>query len=182
MTPKEAIEKIKAAIGLSETPETKLATAKLLDGTEISYDELIVGSMIYDAEGAPLADGEYVMEDNTKLVVAAGAIAEIVAPESEVEVTVEAEAEVEAAITPDSPVEDAVSLINSLEERVIALEGIVAELVGAVQANMSETEAKLSEIASAPSAVSVTMGAQPAAEKTRFERISQALDAMAKSK
>lgn len=61
-------------------------TAKLADGSEISFDSLEINREIYDSEGNPLAAGEYTLEDGTKIEVDEnGVVKEIERPDGEVE-------------------------------------------------------------------------------------------------
>lgn len=92
MNYEEAIKKIRAVFenqmppvpppAEPAAPQKMAATDyKLVDGSIISVTGLEVGAMV-TKDGAPVADGEYVMEDGTKIEVAAGAITEISAPEA----------------------------------------------------------------------------------------------------
>lgn len=71
--------KLAAAEGLEPaTPVEFKATAKLADGTEIqsTADSFAVGSDVM-VGGAPAADGEYIMEDGSSIVVAGGFVTEV---------------------------------------------------------------------------------------------------------
>lgn len=96
-------------------------------------DELVVGTEVFveNAEGeiVPAEDGEYVAGDTT-YVVAEGRISEIrkeepeAEPEQEAEMEQEPEAEPADAPEGDAPAEEALSI----EDRVAALEGAIAEI------------------------------------------------------
>lgn len=62
----DRIKKIKVLLGMVKQ---EFATAKLIDGSEISFDSLEINREVYDAEGNPLAEGEYSLEDGTKITV-----------------------------------------------------------------------------------------------------------------
>jgi hypothetical protein len=56
-------------------------TAKLTDGTEISVSDMVVGGVVM-AGAAPLAAGEYEMEDGTKLSVGEGGVIAALTPKA----------------------------------------------------------------------------------------------------
>ena len=89
MNYEEAIKKIRAVFAETMPPaappaEPKPAAMaatdyKLVDGTLITVSELMPGGTVMK-DGAAVADGEYVLEDGTKLEVSGGAISEVSAP------------------------------------------------------------------------------------------------------
>jgi len=89
MNYEEAIKKIRAVFAETMPPaappaEPKPAAMaatdyKLVDGTLITVSELMPGGTVMK-DGAPVADGEYILEDGTKLEVSGGAISEVSAP------------------------------------------------------------------------------------------------------
>lgn len=91
MTPKEIVEKLRLTFNElvnNEPAPVKLATAKLMDGTEVEVTELAVGGIV-TIQGVPAPIGEHQLEDGTTIVVGDnGAITEI-KPAVEVEVEVE---------------------------------------------------------------------------------------------
>ena len=79
----DRIKKIKVLLGMVKQ---EFATAKLIDGSEISFDSLEINREVYDAEGNPLAEGEYTLEDGTKITVDVnGVIKEIEKADGETE-------------------------------------------------------------------------------------------------
>lgn len=86
------VKKIKVLLGMVKDEFEK---AVLSDGSEISFDALEINREVYDSEGNPLAEGEYTLEDGTKISVDVnGVIKEIEKADGEIEkeeVVVEAE-------------------------------------------------------------------------------------------
>lgn len=79
MQPKEIIEKLRLTFNelVNNQQPIQLATAKLMDGTEIEVTELAVGGIV-TIQGVPAPVGEHQLEDGTILVVGDnGAITEI---------------------------------------------------------------------------------------------------------
>lgn len=62
----DKIKKIKVLLGMVKA---EFATARLADGSEISFDSLEINREVYDAEGNSLTAGEYTLEDGTKITV-----------------------------------------------------------------------------------------------------------------
>lgn len=104
MSIKNVIDRIREF--LQEENSVSLIDVKTQDGTILSYDgELTVGTEIFvlDETGrTPAPDGEYILEDGTKLSVMAGKIEEIEAPEMTPEVP---EGEMPAEMPAEVPVE-----------------------------------------------------------------------------
>lgn len=81
MKKEEIVKKIRVFLGIVKE---KFQTAKLADGSEISFDSLEINREVYDADGNALKEGEYILEDGTKFVVDEnGVIKEIVKPNGE---------------------------------------------------------------------------------------------------
>lgn len=79
----DRIKKIKVLLGMVKQ---EFATAKLIDGSEISFDALEINREVYDAEGNSLAEGEYTLEDGTRIEVDVnGVIKEIEKADGETE-------------------------------------------------------------------------------------------------
>ena len=102
MTKNDLITKIKAQ--LKGLLTTKFAEVKAGDLTITSQDEvLVVGSEVFtvdqDGNNIPLSDGEYVLDNGTKIMVAAGKITGIYEKEAEVESEVELQEEMPAALS-----------------------------------------------------------------------------------
>lgn len=80
MTPKEIVEKLRLTFNElvnNEPAPIQLATAKLMDGTEVEVTELAVGGIV-TIQGVPAPVGEHQLEDGTIIVVGDnGAIMEI---------------------------------------------------------------------------------------------------------
>lgn len=85
MNAKEAIEKIRSLLFSEQVqpmpnPEpanvSQFAEYKTKDGVVLSIDSVEVGGNVVNGD-APAADGEYMLEDGTKIVVAGGVIAEV---------------------------------------------------------------------------------------------------------
>ena len=75
-------KKIKVLLGMVKEEFEK---AVLADGSEVSFDALEINREVYDAEGNPLAEGEYTLEDGTKITVDVnGVIKEIEKPDGKV--------------------------------------------------------------------------------------------------
>lgn len=102
------VKKIKVLLGMVKE---QFETARLADGSEISFDSLEINREIYDSEGNPLASGEYTLEDGTKIEVDEnGVVKEIERPDGEVEkeeVVTEMEEEPVAKVDTDTTVTDA---------------------------------------------------------------------------
>ena len=193
MTPTEAINKIKVLLFGNDTSTTEtevtLASAKLADGTEVSYDKMEIGGILTDASGNAMADGEYAMEDGSTVVIKDGAISEIKPIDAPVE---NADAPVETpavAETPETEVE--VETIPSQEERISAMEANIATMIELITSlveknnlTLSEMKVKMSEIANQPATETIANVALAADAKpvTRFERMSKAIDQAKKQK
>lgn len=124
----------------------KLAEIKTDKETLVIEGELEVGKPVFveTEEGpVPAADGEYILEDGKKVIVAEGIITEIV--EVEVE-KVEEIVEVleEEVIVEDKPVED--DRVKELEDKIAELEAMLAERdarIAELEADISEKDEKL---------------------------------------
>lgn len=62
----DKIKKIKVLLGMVKQ---EFETARLTDGSEISFDSLEINREVYNADGEPLKEGEYTLEDGTIIVV-----------------------------------------------------------------------------------------------------------------
>lgn len=62
----DKIKKIKVLLGMVKQ---EFETARLMDGSEISFDSLEINREVYNADGEPLKEGEYTLEDGTIIVV-----------------------------------------------------------------------------------------------------------------
>lgn len=62
----DKIKKIKVLLGMVKQ---EFETARLMDGSEISFVSLEINREVYNADGEPLKEGEYTLEDGTIIVV-----------------------------------------------------------------------------------------------------------------
>ena len=153
--------------------EVEMATIKT-DKAVLEYDgELAEGVAVFvtDAETeerTPAADGEYITEDNKVITVADGKVVSIVEKEEEKEEeepkpaeepAEEPKEDVKAEDAPegtegetgeDAPKEEEKDVIAELTQRVEVLEGLVKELVAAMEGLKSEMTEKLSMSAAKP--------------------------------
>lgn len=157
---KEIVEKIKLFLTDEADKEVVLTDVKTKDGVILSFDgDLATGIEIFvtdEAGRTPAPDGEYVLEDGTKLVVAEGMIEEIVEAEEPVEEpteeipveeVAEMEAETETEKEPEGPsITDLVDKIAKLEEENIKIKEILAELAESFNKKNFEEEVKMSSI------------------------------------
>lgn len=149
-------------------PVTLSVTAKTADGIEIGSpaDAWGQGVEVYinGEEGPmPAADGEYILEDGTVVVVAAGMVAEIKAP------TEEMSAEVEAAIKElGEQVSEAKKENETLSAALAAEKQITADLQAKLKAAETKSVALSAEVATlkkTPAAPSVKSKTELSAEK-----------------
>ena len=132
MNAKQLLDKIKLALMDEPAPsgETKveMMTAKLKDGTEITYDVLAVGGVVMIGD-VPAPVGEHMLENGTVITLADnGVIVEI--KEADV---VEAPAEVVAPAT------------DVIEARFAAIEKHTSEKFAAYENKFAQYEAKLNK-------------------------------------
>lgn len=144
------LEKIKA----------KLASLLLTFGTiktdkavlEYEGEELEVGAKVFvvDEEGNKVAatDGDYITEDNKKIVVKDGEIAEIadVTEEPAEEETKEEEVEAEEEEPAEEEQEPAEDKVAELEKKVAELETIIEGILEKIEKDNSNVEARLSKV------------------------------------
>lgn len=147
------LEKIKA----------KLASLLLTFGTiktdkavlEYEGEELEVGAKVYvvDEEGNKVAaaDGDYITEDNKKIVVANGEIAEIAdVTEEPTEEEKPTEEEVEAAeeeeTKEEEKTEEETDKVAELEKKVAELESIIEGILEKIEKDNTNVEARLSKV------------------------------------
>lgn len=145
------LEKIKA----------KLASLLLTFGTiktdmavlEYEGEELEVGAKVYvvDEEGNKVAaaDGDYTTEDNKKIVVANGEIAEIAdvteEPTEEEKPTEEVEA-AEEEETKEEETKEETDKVAELEKKVAELESIIEGILEKIEKDNTNVEARLSKV------------------------------------
>lgn len=130
--------------------EIVLNSVKTKDDQILSFEnELVVGTPVFiineDATQIPAPDADYILEDDTKVIVKDGVIAEIIKNESVEESPVEdPEAPTEEVkAVEDVPVEAPV--VDNMEERLLKIENTIAkliEIVNTLMDNISEEEMK----------------------------------------
>lgn len=166
----DRIKKIKVLLGMVKQ---EFETAKLADGSEISFDALEINREVYDAEGNPLAEGEYTLEDGTKITVDVnGVIKEIEKADGEtekeevveemaeetaeevVETTEVVEPETVEPAEPERSVEDRIS---DLENKVDELYNIILKLTE----EQREKEVRIEEIKEEFAAIKANPSASP---------------------
>jgi len=125
MNSKEVIKEIRSLLGFSEETEIEMASALLVDGTEIQWEgELAVGTALFVVtnEGAiPAPDATHEVEGGMLVTTEGGLVTEIVEPAEE-EVVVEEElsaefATVEAFETAIAELKEAIADLNSKMEK-----------------------------------------------------------------
>lgn len=125
-------------------------------------EELREGMEVYvigeDGEPVPAEDGEYTVEDGKVIKVVEGKVAEIVDPEAEVaeEPVEEVAQEENGDVTPAEEVEDEPAGDESVEDRLAALEGRLAEFteglnaiinsIAALEERIAGVEGKLAKV------------------------------------
>jgi hypothetical protein len=150
MNIKEIVEKIKLFLNEeAEETEVQLVDVKTQDGIILSFEVLEVGAEIFvidEAGRTPAPDGEYILEDNSKIVVVEGKIAEIVPAEEPVE---EPEAEVEIPVE-EVPVEatevDLSAEVAALKAEIVSIKETLAQIVESNSAKELKEEIKLSMV------------------------------------
>ena len=125
MNSKEVIKEIRSLLGFSDEAEIEMASALLVDGTEIQWEgELVVGTALFVVtnEGAiPAPDATHEVEGGMLVTTEGGLVTEIVEPAEE-EVVVEEElsaefATVEAFETAIAELKEAIADLNSKMEK-----------------------------------------------------------------
>ena len=165
----ETIQALKVLLGMEKAPEvvnvieTKFEVVKLKDGSEINVDKLEVGGQVTIGD-VPATEGEYVMEDDSKIEVDAnGIITEIKAPEMVDEV-----APVDAAeVAPVSNVEDRVTALEEQVLNLIELIDMLTAMSGQFKSEQEVFSAQLKEI-----------GKQEIVEPVMFKKVVKTFDEM----
>jgi hypothetical protein len=143
--------KLAAAEGLEPAAPVEFkATAKLADGTEIqsTADSFTVGSDVM-VGGAPAADGEYIMEDGSAIVVAGGLVTEV----KEATPTDMTSEQLLAAISELS--EQHKTLSETLTAKQAELEALTAK-EKAANTELAIAKAEVARLSALPAAASVT--------------------------
>lgn len=111
-------------------------------------EELVVGLEVFDEGGNPLADGEYVIDEQHKFTVKDGVVTEVVAPE-EPEPKEDPEEKQENEDEKDVKIAELEALIEEKDAKIAELEAKIAELEGAAtdkEAEFSAVNAKIVEL------------------------------------
>lgn len=189
MKKEEITKKIKVFLGIVKE---KFQTAKLTDGSEISFDSLEIDREVYDADGNTLKEGEYVLEDGTKFVVDGnGIIKEIVEPKDEetkdeskteamseeAEKPKDAEAEKPATDEPtndlsDVSVEDRITQLENKVDELYELLLAITEKIQVSDTKVEETVEEFKKLKSQPSATPLHFAkSEEDAPMTRIEKL-----------
>jgi hypothetical protein len=164
MNTKETLKQIKIVLGMEKAEEVSVVIeqtfedAKLMDGTEVTYDKLEVGGMVKvktDVETEVTAPaGEYELEDGTKVTVdETGTITEVKVPEVVVEEPM-AEPIIEEPVI-EEPKVDVEERLKKCEEKLAMLEEALNLMVGKyskMKSDFSAQSEKLVELSNAPAA------------------------------
>ena len=163
---KETINQIKTILGL----EVKLTQETLVDGTFVEAEVYEAGYPLFivvESELSPAPEGDYELENGTKLTVDANGII------SAVEVPGEEEAPAEEAPAEEAPVDAALmeeKFSKAFGEILLAMETLSTE-ISTVKAELASVKEQYTKLAAEPAGVTV-----PAVTKNREEDFSK-LDA-----
>lgn len=146
-------------VELSEVVELKMsAEGKLADGTMVATpsDSFVESAELYviDADGnpQPAPDGEYILEDGTKIVAANGIIASVEPAATEEPAAEEMSADIAAVIAAMD--EQLTEIKNQLNASNTELSAIKQEL-SAAKSDLIKANAKVTELSKQPAASSV---------------------------
>lgn len=157
----ESIQKIKELMSKLlfnevKVDDIKLSDITLKDGTVLQSpdSELKVGSEVTNADGSPVIDGDYILEDGSTISVLSGKVAEISTAQEEAQDPTEVanvEAKIDASVdsTATTPTGD-----TSVEDRVLALESQLTEILSILKdmGNMNkQLMNRVNEISDEPS-------------------------------
>ena len=139
-------------------PAVKLEDVKLIDGTMLSVDKMEVGSAatFTGADGVAIpAEGEFELEDGTKVICATGVVTEIMPKEADAQ--------------PEPVEEDMKAILSKLSERIDAMEKSNAVKTN-LETELSETKKGLGVALSAinelnNSAVALSLESQKEVKK-----------------
>ena len=126
------------------TTPVELAKSKLADGTEVSYEGTLgEGVAVMGADGSPLADGEYTLEDGTVFAISGGVIAAMKAPEGveQPDMNAQMSAEIEALKLENTSLKEAIANLQSKDEfnkEVARLDNVAKEMFSLVEALAKE--------------------------------------------
>lgn len=147
----EIVKKIKTFLAEEIEVQPEMIDIKTKDGIIISVTGLEIGAEIYivDETGKnPAPDGDYILEDNTKISVVEGKIATVEPGEEPIESEEPVEVDVEAADTDTATTTEAPSEPSELEALKLKIENLEAKyaeistILSELAENLSEKELK----------------------------------------
>lgn len=163
--------------------QIKLASATLLDGSMIYFDgTLAVATAIFtdDAMTTPAADGEYTLEDNSKISVMAGKVEEVMAPEAAATPAAEGLADA-LPISQALTAEEVSSMIDSRFSELMDEVTKLKELVGQKDEAMNNYKKEVEEKFSATAATKSITKAEPKLED-KFAKVEARIKEFAKNR
>lgn len=158
--------------------QIKLASATLLDGSMVYFDgTLAVATAIFTDEAMTIAanDGEYTLEDNSKIKVTGGMVEEIMAPEAPVEDL--AEAPVAQSLT----AEEVSLMIDTRFAELMDEVTKLKELVGQKDDTMNQFKKEVEEKFSVTAATKSITKAEPKLDD-KFSKVEARIREFAKNK
>lgn len=146
---KDLVNKIKTFLNEEIVQEeVQFKDVKTSDGTILSYDkDLAVGIEIFvvDETGRnPAPDGEYILEDGTKLEVSAGVVDSVGAPEAPIETPMETPAPEVSGTTGATLSDEYLKRIENLEAENKTIHEILSQLAESLSKKVFEDEVKMS--------------------------------------
>lgn len=160
--------------------EIKLASATLLDGSMIYFDgTLAVATAIFTDEAMtmPAADGEYTLEDNSKISVMAGKVEEVMAPEVQDVAVQQADVPVAQSLTAEEVSLMIDSRFSELMDEVTKLK----ELVGQKDETINDFRKEVEEKFSATAATKSITKAEPKLDD-KFSKVEARIREFAKNR
>ena len=165
MDAKTAVKQIRILLGMEQKPEAEtevtvqLATAKLKDGTEISYDKLEEGGVCTIGDAVAPA-GDYELEDGSIVSVGDEGVITSVKPVEETA------AEEEPVVEPETPEEteepsELETKVLDLEKRIAQLEEMLAGFSTQMSTMKTDFSAQIETIANAPAAEPIKHSVKP---------------------
>lgn len=156
MDAKNAVKQIRILLGMEQKPteepvvEVTLATAKLKDGSEISYDNLEEGGIVTIGD-APVPEGDYELEDGSIVSIGADGIITSIKPAEEIVAEEVVEEEPETPEETEEPSELETKVLD-LEKRIAQLEEMLAGFSTQMSTMKTDFSAQIETIANAPAA------------------------------
>ena len=195
MDKKEVIAKIKVLLGmekpaeeviietkveetvatkLEEVVKVELTTAKLKDGTDISYDKMDIGGAVLIGD-KPIAAGDYELEDGTVFTVDVdGLISAFTPPVAAAdEATDKSKTPAEVLGTPEER-------LKKCEDKLANLEAMMGMELSKMTEVLKKQTTVLTELANQPAAEPVHLAKVEPKEETLFEKRSRAIELLKK--